>query len=84
MMRTIVAGLLLLAAGAAQAQNTLNIYNWNDYVSPQALERFERETGIRVRYDVYDSLETLEGRLSAPEAVQALMEREPRPEEPQW
>jgi len=29
-------------------------------------------------------VELLEGRLSAPEAVQALMEREPRPEEPQW
>lgn len=65
MMRTIVAGLLLLAAGAAQAQNTLNIYNWNDYVSPQALERFERETGIRVRYDTYDSNETLDAKLRA-------------------
>ncbi|MFN9545456.1 MAG: NAD(P)H-dependent glycerol-3-phosphate dehydrogenase [Cyanobacteriota bacterium] len=29
-------------------------------------------------------VEVLEGRLSAPHAVQALMEREPRPEQPQW
>ncbi|MEB3302821.1 MAG: NAD(P)H-dependent glycerol-3-phosphate dehydrogenase [Cyanobacteriota bacterium] len=29
-------------------------------------------------------VELLEGELTAPQAVQALMEREPRPEEPQW
>jgi putrescine transport system substrate-binding protein len=49
---------------AAQPQ-TLNIYNWSDYIAPGLLDRFTRETGIRVRYDVYDSLETLEAKLSA-------------------
>ena len=43
----------------------LNVYNWTDYIDPAAVQRFERESGIRVRYDVYDSLETLEGKLSA-------------------
>jgi len=66
MKRWILGGLLALAACAAQAQTTtLNIYNWNDYVSPQALERFTRETGIRVRYDTYDSNETLDAKLRA-------------------
>jgi hypothetical protein len=32
---------------------------------PYAVSRFQQETGIRIRYDVYDSLETLEGKLSA-------------------
>lgn len=55
----------LAAALPLQAQPVLNVFNWADYIDPAALERFQRETGIRVRYDVYDSLETLEGRLSA-------------------
>ncbi|HYZ32441.1 MAG TPA: extracellular solute-binding protein [Crenalkalicoccus sp.] len=54
-----------LLSGAARAAGTLNVYNWSDYVDPAALERFQRETGTAIRYDVYDSLETLEGKLSA-------------------
>jgi putrescine transport system substrate-binding protein len=67
----LTASLLALSlAGAfrldpAQAEQVLNVYNWSDYIDPAVIERFGRETGIRVRYDVYDSLETLEGKLSA-------------------
>lgn len=58
--------LLLATLPLARAQQpVLNIYNWADYIDPYAIERFQRETGIRVRYDVYDTLETLEGKLSA-------------------
>ncbi|WP_198375840.1 polyamine ABC transporter substrate-binding protein [Neoroseomonas rubea] len=57
--------LLLAALPAAAQERVLNVYNWSDYIDPYAVARFTRETGIRVRYDVYDSLETLEGRLSA-------------------
>ncbi len=49
----------------AQPAGTLNVFNWADYIDPEALERFQTATGIRIRYDVYDSLETLEGRLAA-------------------
>lgn len=41
----------------------LNIYNWSDYITPETLERFTRETGIKVVYDVYDSDEVLEAKL---------------------
>lgn len=57
--------LLSMALPAAAQDRVLNVYNWSDYIDPYAVARFTRETGIRVRYDVYDSLETLEGRLSA-------------------
>jgi putrescine transport system substrate-binding protein len=58
--------LLPLLAGAAIAQEpVLNVYNWTDYIDPKAVEGFQRETRIRIRYDVFDSLETLEGKLSA-------------------
>ena len=56
---------LLARPFAAQGQPVLNVYNWTDYIDPAAVQRFERESGVRVRYDVYDSLETLEGKLSA-------------------
>jgi putrescine transport system substrate-binding protein len=60
---------LLLAPGTelarAQQPQELNVYNWSDYIDPYAVARFQRETGIHVRYDVFDSLETLEGKLSA-------------------
>ena len=64
-MRRLLLLLALLVPGLAAAQPVLNVYNWTDYIDPRAVERFQRETGIRVRYDVYDSLETLEGKLSA-------------------
>ena len=51
---------------SAQAQDrVVNFYNWTDYIDPYALQRFTAETGIKVRYDVYDSLETLEAKLLA-------------------
>ncbi len=61
----VIAALLAWLCMGAQAQTVLNVFNWADYIDPAAIERFQRETGIRIRYDVYDSLETLEARLSA-------------------
>lgn len=61
----IIAALLAPPPPAAAQQPVLNVYNWTDYIDPGVVERFERESGIRVRYDVYDSLEVLEGKLSA-------------------
>ncbi len=47
------------------AQRIVNIYNWSDYIAPQVLERFLKETGIRVRYETFDSNDTLETKLLA-------------------
>ena len=56
----------LLAAGAAGAQEeVLNIYNWSDYIAPDTVANFAKETGIKVNYDVYDSNEVLEAKLLA-------------------
>jgi putrescine transport system substrate-binding protein len=61
----LLAGLQLLPLHAQAQQPVVNVYNWTDYIDPAVLERFTRETGIRVRYDVFDTSETLEGKLSA-------------------
>jgi len=65
--RAIAATVVVSIAGGAEAQKagTLNIYNWNDYIDETTLRRFESESGIRVRYDVYDSNETLDAKLRA-------------------
>ena len=56
----------LLAAGGAQAQGkVLNIYNWSDYIAEDTIKNFEKETGIKVRYDNYDNNEILHAKLVA-------------------
>mgnify|MGYP002129468372 CR=1 FL=1 len=61
----LVASLLVCAfALPLQAEEkVLNLYNWADYVPQQALQRFQAETGIRVKYDSFDSTEVLESKL---------------------
>ncbi len=57
---------LALMAGSAQAQEkVVNVYNWSDYIDESILEDFEKETGIKVVYDVFDSNEVLETKLLA-------------------
>ncbi len=51
------------ATPAAAEEKVLNVYNWSDYIDPQVLEDFQKETGIKVRYDVFDSNEVLETKL---------------------
>ncbi|MFO1467479.1 MAG: polyamine ABC transporter substrate-binding protein [Steroidobacteraceae bacterium] len=55
---------LLLHAGAPQRRE-LYIYNWADFIGTGTIARFERETGIKVVYDIYDSEDTMEARLLA-------------------
>lgn len=47
----------------ATEEPVLRIYNWADYIGFQTIAEFEHATGIRVVYDLYDSNETLEGKL---------------------
>lgn len=55
------------AASAAQAadaqQPTVNLYIWGEYLAPDTLANFQKQTGIRVVADHFDSLETAETKL---------------------
>ncbi|MDT3718981.1 polyamine ABC transporter substrate-binding protein [Pseudomonas oryzihabitans] len=51
--------------GTAVAEPTVRVYNWSDYVGETTLEDFQKATGITPVYDVFDSNETLEGKLLA-------------------
>jgi spermidine/putrescine transport system substrate-binding protein len=39
--------------------NTLTIYNWGDYIDPELIKKFEKETGIKVIYQTFDSNEAM-------------------------
>ncbi|KVC72377.1 spermidine/putrescine ABC transporter substrate-binding protein [Burkholderia ubonensis] len=62
----IVVALASLACPVARAadDNVLNVYNWAEYFAPDTIAGFEKETGIKVRLDVYDSNESLQTKLS--------------------
>jgi putrescine transport system substrate-binding protein len=51
----------LFAAASAQAaeEQILNVYNWSEYIGENTVRNFEKETGIKVRYDNFDSNEVL-------------------------
>lgn len=56
---------MLFAAAASAEEPVLNIYNWADYIGPTTLADFEREFGIKVNYDIYDSSEVVDTKLMA-------------------
>jgi len=51
--------------GAASEEKVVNLYNWYDYIKPEVLRKFEARYGIQVRYNVFDSNNTLEAKLLA-------------------
>lgn len=60
-----VCGLLGYAAHRLQASSgstgprVLNLYNWGDYLDPQLLTKFQRETGYHVNVETFDSNEAM-------------------------
>ena len=62
---TLVALIAVLGSAAAQKERVVNFYNWSDYIDPSVLDDFSKETAIKVRYDTFDSNDTLEAKLLA-------------------
>lgn len=59
------AALMAWSASVSAEERVVNFYNWSNYMAPEVLEAFTRETGIKVVYDTFDANETLETRLMA-------------------
>src|SRR5690606_40086999 len=68
--------LAMIAAGCAREEGAdgqagttgdssreLHVYNWSDYIGEDTIANFEKETGIKVTYDVFDYNEVLEAKL---------------------
>lgn len=52
-----------LTTCAAQAQEVLRVSNWPDYIAPEVLADFQRETGVRIDYHVHASADELDAAL---------------------
>lgn len=55
----------IAASFSAQAAEELNFYNWSDYIAEDTIPTFEKNTGIKVTNDVFDSNEVLEAKMLA-------------------
>ncbi|PPV34473.1 hypothetical protein C5L43_18750 [Ectopseudomonas oleovorans] len=55
--------------GLTQAADSIRIYNWNDYIAPQVLENFTRDTGIEVEYHTFASAEELAAALQSGQPI---------------
>ncbi len=54
---------LTLCAGAARAEDVLHVFNWNDYIGPTVIERFEKSCNCKVKYDTYGDNDELLAKL---------------------
>lgn len=55
----------VFGAAAQEEEKVLNVYNWSDYIGEETLRNFEKETGIKVRYDNFDNNEIVHAKLVA-------------------
>src|SRR5574344_1195050 len=47
-------------SGSSAGENgTINVFNCGDYIDPSLIKQFEKETGIKVNYDTYDTNEIM-------------------------
>jgi len=53
------------ASSPRDHEKVLNIYSWANYIAPDTVANFQKETGIKVHYDVFDNNEVLETKLLA-------------------
>lgn len=53
------------AAATPAEEKVLNIYNWPDYIPEGMIAEFEKETGIKVNYDTFETNEALHAKLVA-------------------
>lgn len=50
---------MLNSSAGYSSGNTLTIYNWGDYIDPDLIKQFEKESGIKVIYQTFDSNEAM-------------------------
>ena len=67
MLKKSLLGALVLSLGfnayAQGEEQVVHVYNWNESIDMSVIPMFEKQTGIRVIYDLFDSNEVLDTKL---------------------
>ena len=53
----------LSSEGQSASGEKLYVYNWGEYIDPALIDKFEKETGIQVIYETFDSNEAMEAKI---------------------
>ena len=61
--KTVVGLAFLSAATASNADYDVNVWNWSDYIGETTVADFEKATGLKTNYALFDSNEMVEARL---------------------
>jgi len=56
---------LLTGCGKADSSEKVYVYNWGEYIDPDVIDMFEKETGIKVVYDYFESNEEMYAKIAA-------------------
>lgn len=56
---SLVAIIAVFAVGCGDSKPSINVYNWGDYIDKSVLADFEKEFGIKVNYDTFETNEDL-------------------------
>jgi putrescine transport system substrate-binding protein len=62
---SIAAAVLIVGSTAASAAGVLNVTNWGEYIGENTIANFEKEFDVKVTYDAYDSVESVDAKLLA-------------------
>jgi putrescine transport system substrate-binding protein len=63
--KIVAAAVLVLPALPMAKERVLNVYNWSDYIGETTIADFEKQTGIKVHYNTFDTNESLHAKLVA-------------------
>lgn len=64
-LRAALVSACLFSAGTFAAENIVNVYTWSGVIPDSAIQKFEKETGIKVNFSTYDSNEVMFAKLKA-------------------
>lgn len=56
---------VIILMNVSIAADTLNVYNWPDYIAPDTIKNFEKKFNVKVNYDEFESNESLHSKLVA-------------------
>ncbi|HAA25717.1 MAG TPA: spermidine/putrescine ABC transporter substrate-binding protein [Ruminiclostridium sp.] len=61
---TVITALMLtLLSGCGKDRVVLNVYNWGDYIDKSLIAKFEKETGIKINYEMFETNEHMMAKL---------------------